>query len=328
MVKCWSSKSNSWVRFPPTLVILFRNIKNFYIQIISLSFIIFLFLYIDLINRGFFGHKYILILSFFFSIYWIVSIFIFLFKRSNFTSYTSVIQRFWKRSLYLFWILEFFLFFIYLYLVLNCASEIEWMFDQTQLFRSKYFSGNFFFKNILNLFLIIIFTLIAQNNLIYKNIKYVFLFFIFILFLLNTVVFNEFSQIYFYSLYYSGVKWDYDVDNKYWVLITDIDKMRTLYHYTFLILILKFWHTLFIVSFYIIFLMFSIQQKKVFQGGLSSNKQNFYFLFFFGFIMYYWIYKFYLNHVYEYVYTWFYVNKFFINNYFFVVFKNFFLLIL
>ena len=310
MVKYRSSKSNSWVQFPFTLMFLS---KNYLIKILNIFIFLLILFFLDFSNKGFFGQKYILLLSIFFSIYWVISIFIFLFKRSLYSSYTSVIQRFWKRSLYLFWILEFFLFFIYIFLVLNCAVEVEWMYDQPQLFKSKYFVGEFFFKNIIILLTIILSIVYLSNNIITNNFSSNQVYLLLVLILLSFVLFNEFAQTYFISLYYSGVKWSYEVETQTWSLITDVEKMRTLTHYTFLLLILKFWHTVFIVVVFLTGYMFALYQKKISQGLLSSNKQNFFFLFFFGFIMYYWVYKFYMNHVYSYIYQWFFFNKFYVN---------------
>lgn len=253
--------------------------------------------------------------SAFFSTYWLVSIFIFLFKRSLYSSFTTVIQRFWKRSLYLFWFVEFYLFSIYLFLVLSCPCELEWMFDQPQLFKSKYFLGGPFFKYILLLVLLIAMSSFLQNAIIFLNNSFNYIVLAVMLYIINIVAFTEFGQVYFLSLYYNGVKWIYDFENYIWDLVTDVEKSRTSLHFNYLLVVLKFWHTIFIVGMFIISVMFFLQQKQISQGGLSANKQNFFFLMFFGFVMYYWVYKFYMNYSYEYVYRWFYVNKFMSPNY-------------
>lgn len=90
MVKYWSSKSTSGVRFPPTSML---SLKDFSKIIFSLFFVL-IFHVNDTFTGNVFAQKLLLGLAVGFAGYWLVSIFIFIFKRSLYTSYTVVIQRY------------------------------------------------------------------------------------------------------------------------------------------------------------------------------------------------------------------------------------------
>lgn len=242
----------------------------------------------------------------FFVFYWTSSIFIFLFKTGVYTT-TSVIQRFWKRTLYLFWTLELFLFFIYTWLVLISPSEVEWLFDQSQLYSSNYIRGGGLFAPILLTMTILYLMVWSQYYL--GSLKFYFIL-ILVLFLLWSVLFSDGSQVIVTSLYYNDLSIIYNSDTCDWVAGVANICNRTISNYTWLVVILKFWHTAFIVIFFLIALMFLLQTNYNFYGLYSSIIQNFIFLFLFSFIMYYFILKTYLNVTYEYVFNWFFINKF------------------
>jgi hypothetical protein len=138
----------------------------------------------------------------FFVFYWISSIFIFLFKSGLYSKSTSVIQRFWKRTLYLFWSLELFLFFIYSWLVLISPSEVEWMFDQSQLFLSSYFNGLSFFNQILVTLVVLYIAVLLQYHITYTRSS---IWLVMLLVLLFGVLLNDGSQTIITSLYYGNV---------------------------------------------------------------------------------------------------------------------------
>jgi len=262
----------------------------------------------DLFTGSYFAQKVLLGLGVIFALYWTVSIFVFLFKRSLYTSYTVVIQRYWKRALYLFWALELFLFSIYIYLVLVAPTEVEWLLDQPQLFRSNWWDGNLFFTKITPLLLIIILTIVAQYVLVNGNFMGLNGLVIVISCLLLGVVFADTAQTYMYSVYFSGVSWEFETDSNQWLLNLGMDKTRTMTQYMFLLTILKFWHTIFIASFWLVSVMFFLQSPYIGQGLFSSNKQNFFFLYGFGFIWLSLLYKTFSNYKFEFVYQWFFVN--------------------
>lgn len=310
MVKYWSSKPTSGVRFPPTSMNVFK-LKLSFINVSNMLALLLLTL-ISVINDWFtgnsFSQKILLILGIAFAMYWIVSIFVFLFKRSLYTSYTVVIQRYWKRALYLFWVLELFLFSIYVYLILVASTEVEWLLDQPQLFNSKWWDGNLFFNKLLPILGVIILTIVSQYVLFNGGRLLLLLLSLAITSLLASTLFSDAVQTYMYSIFFSGLSWTFEVESNLWLLDGSMDKTRTVTQYMFLITLLKFWHTIFIVGVWLVSVMFLTQSPYTGQGVFAANKQNFFFLYGFAFIWLCFLYKSYNNYSYEYVYQWFFVN--------------------
>lgn len=310
MVKYWSSKSTSGVRFPPTSMIyriLLLKSKSI-TTILSLIFITLVILMNDFFTGNSFAQKAILGFGFGFAVYWVVSIFVFLFKRSLYTSYTVVIQRYWKRSLYLFWVLELFLFSIYVYLILVTPTEVEWLLDQPQLFHSNWWNGSLFFMKLIIVLAIILIAILLSYVLLNQNSLLMYTLILLNTILLSVILFSDSAQTFMYSIFYSGISWEYDLDKGAWLINSEVDKLRTVTHYMFLITVLKYWHTVFIVAVWLVTTMFVLQSPYVGQGAFAANKQNFYFLYGFAFIWTLFLYKVYANHLYEYVYQWFFVN--------------------
>lgn len=256
-----------------------------------------------------FGQRLLLSSGLGFTLYWTCSIFIFLFKRSLYKSFTVVIQRYWKRTLYLFWCLEFYLFGIYLYLILVAPTEVEWLLDQPQLFTSKWWDGNLFFNKILLVLLVILLVIECSFILLYGNMLLLYILSLAITTLLLIIIFSDLTQTFLYSIYFSGIYWDFDMDTNTWALMTGIDKTRTVTQYIFLLTLLKFWHTVFIVGVWLVTTMFLVQSPYIGQGAFAANKQNFFFLYGFAFIWVLFLYKAFANYSYEYVYQWFFVNN-------------------
>lgn len=274
--------------------------KAQFMSIISLAsvYLIFYALYLQFVFYGFIA---------FFVFYWVSSIFVFLFKSGVYSKATSVVQRFWKRTLYLFWSIEFFLFFIYGWLVLIAPSEVEWMFHQSQLFSGTYVEGSLLFSQILFTLSIIYVTTLVQYFMAYSKVE---LFLLSLLLLLFAVLIGDGSQIITLSLYYGGVSTNFNSIDLTWSVCGDILENSAKGNYTWLVVLLKFWHTAFIVVFYLFILMFFLQTGRSFHGMYSSIMQNFAFLYLFSFILYYFLVKVYLNIVYSYVYSWFLINKY------------------
>lgn len=310
MVKYWSSKSISGVRFPPTSVnfTLFRVSRSILPKLTFFLLACFLYTSSDLLLGGSFSQKLVFTSCLGLAIYWVVSIFVFLFKRSLFTSYTTVIQRYWKRALYLFWALELFLFGIYLYLVLVAPTEVEWLLDQPQLFKSAWWWGVLFFNKLLTILAVVLLSIVLSFTLVNGNRLFFTATLLFITLLLSSVLFTESAQSLLYSIYFSGVSWSFDLDSGLWALGSSVDKTRVITQYVFVVILLKFWHTLFIVSFWLVSVMFSLQAPYTGQGAWAANKQNFFFLYGFAFIWVCFLFKTFNNYLYEYTYEWFIVS--------------------
>jgi len=173
----------------------------------------------------------------FFIFYWISSIFIFLFKSGLYSKTTSVIQRFWKRTLYLFWSLELFLFFIYSWLILIAPSEVEWFFDHSQLYLVAYVQGSSLFNQILTTLLIITVTVLSQYLISFVKIEF---FLLILAYLLFKVLCNDGSQVIVSSLFYGNTSVWFNTPDFNWSISTDLLENRVDSNYTWLVIILKF----------------------------------------------------------------------------------------
>ena len=294
--------------------VLLKTLKNFWnlliVVVMVLLFNIMLVFYRNNVLRLIFFN-----ICWFFLIYWLLSTFIFLFKKSQYSIFTRMIQRFWKRSLYLFWLLEVMLFSIYLFLTL--ISPQEYLFVDTVVLTYNYTYNMLpFFKNI---FLVVILILLLNLGILlwkYNTHRKVLQTVILLIFLYILQV--DFMQFFYINQYYTNtvcklVTFGDSVlpDTHVWNIEVAKLKRRTLWHYFFVLSFLKFWHTLFIVSFFLFFDLINIKLKHTSYNILSATLQNCYFLLFFTFILKIVLFKTYMNYLYEYVYYWFFVNNHF-----------------
>jgi len=311
-------KNNDWF-LPSHIKLNFFSWSNIIAVFIK---IVLFFIYVILISiiNNFFTKSLMFHVMWAFIGYWLLSTFIFLFKKSQYTIYTRIIQRFWKRALYLFWILEINLFLIYLYLTLISPQESIYMMDYAYLYNQYIFQLKSFFNLILTLVIIIM-----LSNIIILLHKYnsFYTFFIILLSLnLLTILYDDTLQFYYINQMYNNLQWSYDDKDDLWELENSVIRLRPYLNYLYLLVFLKLWHTVFIVIFFWFFEIHTFTTKNTSFNILSAQHQNFYFLLFFGFILKIIFLKNYMNYLYEYVYYWFFVNyHFFDLSYMFYLFN-------
>lgn len=257
-------------------------------------------------------------LSFFFISYWFISIFIYLFKKSKYGTFTRIIQRFWKRALYLFWLIEVGLFCIYLFLTLISPQEVSFMLDNQQLF--FFYNGTLlnFFKNLLNPILIILLTniyLLAHKYNTNKNL----IIFTLTLLLINAL-YEDLIQFYSINQHYLNLTWNHiplEITSDNTINFTNLGiweqelaelKLRPYIHYLYLLVFLKLWHTMFIVYMFLMLENARLYLNYTSFNIISANLQNFYFLLFFNFILKISLLKTYFNYLGTFIYYWFYIN--------------------
>ena len=269
-------------------------------------------------SAGVFLRNFLFGLSFFFIAYWLVSIFTYLLKKSKYGVFTRMIQRFWKRALYLFWLLEVSLFCIYLFLTLISPQEVAYMLDNQQLFFFYNNNLNAFFFNLLKpLFIILL------GNIYLLSHKYnssASLLICLLTLLLLNALYDDFSQFFAINQHYSSVVWTHtgvetpkntffrNTHVGVWEVETTELKLRPYMHYLYLLVFLKLWHTLFIVYFFLFFENARLYTDRTSFNIIAANIQNFYFLMFFNYILKVSLLKNYLNYLAGFVYYWFYVN--------------------
>jgi hypothetical protein len=126
---------------------------------------------------------------------------------------------------------------------------------------------------------------------------------------LSYVVWLEFYQFYHILNFYANITYFYDVDEHTWVLDNEARRTRLVNHYTSLLLILKFWHIVFIYVIWLFFILRSLETKRVRFPLLALNLQNFIILYLFAWVyMYPWL-KYYFRRLLDMSYSYFYVHS-------------------
>lgn len=247
-------------------------IRFWFIGIIVFAFSFYFLTYIRLlpINKVLF--EWFLITMF---AYWLLSGFVFFIKKYQFSKFTSVIQRFWKRSFILFWVLETFLFLIYFYLTLNASEEPVYMYDQLKLYKTHFFSWRLFILKIIPVISLILLSYYLQLSLKWSLFNKQSLIVLSITVILLYVLWLEFYQFYHIISFYGNLNWIFDYDEYLWNLELEFRRTRLVNNYISICLIAKFWHLIFIFIFWIFFVLRVNEISRIRYPLLAANYQNF-----------------------------------------------------
>ena len=223
-------------------------------------------------------------------LYWLLSGFTFFLKKYNFGKFTSIIQRFWKRSFLLFWLIEGSIFLTFFYLTINASEEVFYFFDNIKLLKFHLFSWKIFFLKIfLNIFLIIFlyfFILVLNWSLYKKNFSFLILITFFLLYLLWQELYQFFHIINFYGSFF----WYFDIDSNLWTLEIEYKRTRLANNFLTICLLAKFWHFIFIFIFWIFFFLRTNENLRIRYTFISANYQNFIILYIMSWLyMYPWL---------------------------------------
>jgi len=241
-------------------------------------------------------------------LYWLISGFVFFVKKYQYSKFTTVINRFWKRTFILFWLIEGGVFLTFFYLTLNASEEPVYMYDQLKLFKTHLFSWRLFFLKIIPVIALIIFSyfllLNLKWNLFYKHSL------VLVLLTLNLIyiVWLEFYQFFYIVSFYGDFVWTFDYDDFLWNLDIEFRRTRLSNNYVTVCLMAKFWHLIFIFVFWVFFILRSGEIKRVRYTLFSANFQNFCILYLMSWLyMYPWL-KFLFRRHLSSSYYWFFVN--------------------
>lgn len=282
---------------------LFRN----WVLGLIFFFLIFYFLtYIRLlpINKVLF--EWFLIVMF---LYWLISGFVFFYKKYQFSKYTTVIQRFWKRTYILFWIIESGVFLVYFFLTLNSSEEPVYMYDQLKLYKTHFFSWRLFIIKLLPVVTLILVGYYLQLSLKWSTFKQQSYILLLITILLVSIFWAEFYQFFHIINFYGNLNWIFDYDDFTWNLELEFRRTRLANNYISICLIAKFWHLVFIFIFWIFFILRVNESKRVRYPLLAANVQNFIILYIMSWLyMYPWL-KFIFKNFLENSFFWFMTNN-------------------
>ena len=224
--------------------------------------------------------------------YWLISGFVFFVKRYRYGKFTSAIQRFWRRSLIIFWLIESSLFIVFIYLLFNASQEPVFMYDFIQLQKTRLYSWKFFLYKIFLVYLIIMctyFLLLSIKWNVRTKINYLL---IIITLLLTYVLWTEFYQFFYTLNWYGEICWIFDIEDRTWYAESTFKRARIVNHYVTICIIAKFWHIVFIYIYWVFFLLRFIETGSISYVAVSTNLQNFLILYFMNWLlMYPWLKK-------------------------------------
>lgn len=249
--------------------------------------------------------EWILIIMF---LYWLMSGFVFFIKKYQYSKFTSVIQRFWKRTYILFWLIESGVFATFFYLTLNASEEPTYMYDQLKLYKTHLFSWRWFLIKLIPMLSLIIigyFTQLSLKwNLFSKQSSLLLLLTLIIVYL----VWLEFYQFFHVINFYGNLVWVYDYDEFLWNLELEFRRTRLSNNYVAVCLMAKFWHLVFIFVFWVFFILRVNEIKRVRYPLFTANLQNFIILYIMSWLyMYPWL-KFLFRPHLDTPYYWFFLN--------------------
>jgi hypothetical protein len=261
-----------------------KHIKFWILPLLIIVVVIYFSIFVRTIPFFKVSLEWFLVLNIF---YWLISGFVFFIKKYKYNRYTSAIQRFWRRSFILFWLIETSLFVVFIYLLFNSSQEPAFAFDMIQLTKLRLYSWKFFLFKAFFVFIIIImvYTLLvcAKWNTFNKLCNFFFL----ITILLTYVVWLEFYQFFYVLNWYGEIVWLFDLDDKTWYAENIFKRSRIVNHYVTICVIAKFWHIVFIYIFWIFFVLRTLEQGSVSYLLLSANFQNFLILYIMNWLLMY-----------------------------------------
>lgn len=241
-------------------------------------------------------------------LYWLLSGFVFFVKKYQFSKFTAAIQRFWKRTYIIFWIIEVGTFSVFFYLTLNASSEPVYMYDQIKIYKTHLFSWRWFLIKLLPSVAVILLGYYLQLTLKWNLFNKQNTIILTITLLLLYILWLEFYQFFHIISFFANITWSFDYDEYIWTLEMDSRRTRLANNYISVCLLLKFWHFVFIFLFWVFFVLRINELGRVRYPLLVANVQNFIIIYMMSWAyMYPWL-KFILRKYLDVPYYWFYLN--------------------
>ena len=235
-------------------------------------------------------------------------VFILIIKKYQYSKFTSVIQRFWKRTYILFWLIESGVFVTFFYLTLNASEEPTYMYDQMKLYKTHLFSWRWFLVKLIPLLTLIILGYFTQLSLKWNIFSKQSSILLALTLLLTYLLWLEFYQFFHVVNFYGNLVWVYDYDEFLWNLELEFRRTRLANNYVAVCLMAKFWHLVFIFVFWIFFILRVNEIGRVRYPLFVANLQNFIILYIMSWLyMYPWLKFIYRPHL-DTPYYWFFLN--------------------
>lgn len=241
-------------------------------------------------------------------LYWLISGFVFFIKKYQYSKFTASIQRFWKRTYIIFWLIEAGTFSVFFYLTLNSSCEPIYMYDQIRVYKTHLFSWRWFLIKLLPSVSIILLGYYLQITLKWNLFNKQNTVMLLITLLLLYILWLEFYQFFHILSFFGNINWMFDYDEYIWTLELDTRRTRLANNYISICLFAKFWHFVFIFLFWIFFVLRVNELGRVRYPLLVANVQNFIIIYIMSWAyMYPWL-KFIVRKYLDVPYYWFYLN--------------------
>ena len=190
--------------------------------------------------------------------------------------YTSAIQRFWKRTGIVFWLIEGFLFFLFFYYFLNSSQEPLFMQDYSNLNQEFVLQLKLSYRSLILLSLTIYSCFILVLSLNYMSYVQTILVLTLISLGVFYMLYVESYQFVYTVLVFSENEWmlEEEVEGAFWLLDLEVSNVRVKHQYFILCLIAKYWHFIFIFISWFFFVLKSVEAQKISLTLLGYNTQN------------------------------------------------------
>ena len=241
--------------------------------------------------------------------YLLFSGFVFFIKKYQYRLFTSVIQRFWRRSLIIFWAIEGSLFTCFVYLIFNASQEPIYVYDNIQIYKTHFYSWRYFLPKTILSTLLIVLTYMLLLSIKWNTFTKTNNIALFITIILLYTAWLEFYQLFHLMNCYGNTNWVYDFSEHIWNLELEFKRTRIVNHYVTIGLVAKFWHVVFAVVFWVFFLLRGVESSRYRYPLLAANLQNFLLIYIMSWLyMYPWL-KYSVRKVLYMPYFWFFVNN-------------------
>lgn len=241
--------------------------------------------------------------------YLLISGFVFFIKKYQYRLYTSVIQRFWRRTLIIFWAIEGSLFICFVYLILNANQEPVYVYDNIQIYKTHFYSWRFFLVKVILSTLLIVLTYIMLLSLKWNTFTKTNNIALIITVILLYVSWLEFYQFFHLMNCYGTANWVYDFSEHLWNLELEFKRTRIVNHYVTIGLVAKFWHIVFALVFWVFFILRGVESSRYRYPLLSANLQNFVIIYIMSWLYMYPWFKYVFRKSMDMPYFWFFVNN-------------------
>ena len=119
---------------------------------------------------------------------------------------------------------------------------------------------------------------------------------------------QEFYPFFYVISFYNNYTWSYDIDEHLWFIDQELKRTRIPNHYFNVFVILKFWHIVFIVSFWVFVLNSAFALGRLRYPLFGAATQNVVIFFMMYWLSLYAVIKFSLGKFMSYSYYWFFIN--------------------